>query len=181
MGRINDPQKSLNFYCNVLGMNLIWDVHFPKWGFSIYFVGYCDKSKIPLGPVNDLARRTMAMNTPGTVELTHNHGELPPLHTGNTTSAHGVTVKGGFGHIGVTVPGDSVYAVCQRFKDLGVEFQKSPNSGGMKGIAFVKDPDGYWVEIIPQGSTWKTEAVDCMGVHIDGGGGYTGGGSKSKL
>ena len=36
------------------------------------------------------------------------------------------------------MPGDSVYDVCERFKVLGVEFQKSPNSGGMKGIAFVK-------------------------------------------
>ena len=36
----------------------------------------------------------------------------------------------------------SVYDACDRFKDLGVTFQKSPNSGGMKGLAFIKDPDG---------------------------------------
>ena len=48
-------------------------------------------------------------------------------------------------------------------------------------IAFVKDPDGYWIEIIPQGSgEWERRDVDCCGVHIDGGGGYTGGGSGSK-
>lgn len=179
MVRITDPEKSLDFYCNLLGMNLIWDVHFPQWGFSIYFVGYRDKSTIPVGPENDLARRALAMNTAGTVELTHNHGDQGPLHTGNTSSSGGVTVKGGFGHIGITVPGDSVYEVCQRFKDMGAEFQKSPNSGGMKGIAFVKDPDGYWVEVIPQGETWKTQDVDCLGVNIDGGGGYAGGGSKA--
>ena len=74
-----------------------------------------------------------------------------------------------------------MYDACQRFKDMGCEFQKSPNSGGMKGIAFVKDPDGYWIEIIPQGSgEWERRDVDCCGVHIDGGGGYTGGGSGSK-
>lgn len=27
---------------------------------------------------------------------------------------------------------------------LGVEFVKRPDDGKMKGLAFVKDPDGYW-------------------------------------
>lgn len=31
---------------------------------------------------------------------------------------------------------------------LGVEFQKKPNDGKMKGLAFIKDPDGYWIEIL---------------------------------
>lgn len=31
---------------------------------------------------------------------------------------------------------------------LGVEFVKRPNDGKMKGLAFVKDPDGYWIEIL---------------------------------
>lgn len=41
-----------------------------------------------------------------------------------------------------------VYAACKRFEDLGVEFQKKPDAGNMKGIAFIKDPDGYWIEIL---------------------------------
>lgn len=31
---------------------------------------------------------------------------------------------------------------------LGVEFVKTPDSGKMKGLAFIKDPDGYWIEIL---------------------------------
>ena len=31
---------------------------------------------------------------------------------------------------------------------MGVEFVKTPDSGKMKGIAFIKDPDGYWIEIL---------------------------------
>jgi lactoylglutathione lyase len=31
---------------------------------------------------------------------------------------------------------------------LGVEFVKRPDDGKMKGLAFVKDPDGYWIEIL---------------------------------
>jgi len=40
-----------------------------------------------------------------------------------------------------------VDAACKRFEDLGVEFVKKPSDGKMKGIAFIKDPDGYWIEI----------------------------------
>lgn len=36
---------------------------------------------------------------------------------------------------------------CERFEKLNVEFVKKPCDGKMKGIAFVKDPDGYWIEI----------------------------------
>nr|TKR85744.1 Lactoylglutathione lyase [Populus alba] len=46
------------------------------------------------------------------------------------------------GNIGVTV--DDTYKAC----DLGMEFVKKPNDGKMKGIAFIKDPDGYWIEIL---------------------------------
>ena len=41
-----------------------------------------------------------------------------------------------------------VYAACERFTDLGVEFVKRPDEGSMKGLAFIKDPDGYWIEIL---------------------------------
>ena len=41
-----------------------------------------------------------------------------------------------------------VYAACDRFEELGVDFQKRPDDGSMKGIAFVKDPDGYWIEVL---------------------------------
>lgn len=41
-----------------------------------------------------------------------------------------------------------VYTACERFEQLGVDFQKRPEAGSMKGIAFVKDPDGYWIEIL---------------------------------
>lgn len=92
------------------------------------------------------------MKTPGCIELTWNYGseteEGLVYNTGNadsTGTTDGTKVRGGWGHIGITVP--NVYTACERFHKMGVEFHKSPNSGGMKGLAFIKDPDGYLVEV----------------------------------
>lgn len=80
-------------------------------------------------------------------------------------------VRGGFGHLGITVP--NVYEACARLHSLGVPFHKSPNMGGMKGLAFIKDPDGYLIEVLPQGPM-VVQNVDCLGVEasIGDGEGY---------
>lgn len=41
----------------------------------------------------------------------------------------------------------NVDAACERFETLGVNFIKRPKDGTMKTIAFITDPDGYWIEI----------------------------------
>jgi lactoylglutathione lyase len=52
----------------------------------------------------------------------------------------------GFGHIAVMTP--DVYAASAELEAGGVRFQKRPDEGRMKGIAFALDPDGYWIEIV---------------------------------
>uniref|UniRef100_A0A3Q1EDG3 Glyoxalase 1 n=1 Tax=Acanthochromis polyacanthus TaxID=80966 RepID=A0A3Q1EDG3_9TELE len=49
-------------------------------------------------------------------------------------------------HIGIAVP--DVYAACKLFEEQGVTFVKKPDDGKMKGLAFIQDPDGYWIEIL---------------------------------
>eukprot|EP00930_Biecheleria_cincta_P094051 TRINITY_DN847_c0_g1_i1.p1 TRINITY_DN847_c0_g1~~TRINITY_DN847_c0_g1_i1.p1 ORF type:complete len:1188 (-),score=260.75 TRINITY_DN847_c0_g1_i1:375-3938(-) len=183
MIRVKDPKKSLDFYTKVLGMRLLSVGEFPQYGFTVYFVGYVDKMDRP-PPEDDEAKKfAYSMTVPGCIELTWNHGtevdEAPLIYnTGNADSVgtkDGKAVKGGFGHLGITVP--DVYAACDHFKASGAEFKKSPNSGGMKGLAFVKDPDGYAIEILPYGKAFPfpTKDVDCSGVTLTDGGGYTGG------
>jgi lactoylglutathione lyase len=173
MIRVKDPEASLKFYCEGLGMNLIMYRDFPQWGFSVYFVAPVDPSAIPTTPEGQW---NFCMRTPGCIELTWNYGSEQEdgrvYNTGNSDavgSPNGEKVRGGFGHLGITVP--DVYAASERFAKLGYEFTKTPNSGGMKGLAFVKDPDGYLVEILPQGPM-TTKPLDHAGVAVDGGEGY---------
>lgn len=139
MLRIKDPAHSIPFYRDVLGMRLLAQFDFPAMEFSLYFMGYHD------GPIpeDDAARAKWVFEQPALLELTHNHGTEQDAdfsyHNGNEEPR-------GFGHIGISVP--DVYAACARFDELGVEYVKRPDDGNMKGLAFVRDPDGYWIEIL---------------------------------
>ncbi|KAJ0237805.1 Lactoylglutathione lyase [Hirschfeldia incana] len=140
MFRVKDPKASLDFYSRVLGMSLLKRLDFSEMKFSLYFLGYEDTSTAPADPTE---RTVWTFGRPATIELTHNWGtesdpEFKGYHNGNSEPR-------GFGHIGFTV--DDVHKACERFEQLGVEFVKKPNDGKMKNIAFIEDPDGYWIEI----------------------------------
>lgn len=74
---------------------------------------------------------------------------LPPRNHGTETQVDFKYNNGneephrGFGHIAVAC--DDVHAACAELEKKGVAFQKKPNEGRMKGLAFAKDPDGEGV------------------------------------
>tara|TARA_B100001029_G_scaffold38266_2_gene29481 strand:+ start:38936 stop:39448 length:513 start_codon:yes stop_codon:yes gene_type:complete len=142
MLRIKDPKQSLEFYVNVLGLTLIKKLDFPEMEFTLYFLGYLRADDSPV-PSDSVKRAEYAFSQKAMLELTHNYGTQDDAdfsyHDGNTDPR-------GFGHIGITVP--DVYAACAEFEKKGVEFVKKPDDGNMKGLAFIKDPDGYWIEIL---------------------------------
>lgn len=134
MIRVKDPVKSREFYEGVLGMSLVCKKEFPEAKFDLYFLGYnksTDGNKV-------FAQETL-------LELTHNYGtESDPdfhYHNGNAQPQ-------GFGHICVSVP--DLEKACAEFEAKGVDWQKRLTDGRMHNIAFIKDPDSYWVEIIGQ-------------------------------
>ena len=141
MLRVKYPTASLDFYTRVLGFTLVHKVDFEQAKFSLYFLVLADDAADL--PADDEARREWLARQRGVLELTHNHGtetqDGPVYHDGNSEPR-------GFGHICVSVP--DVHAACARFEALGVTFQKRLSDGSMKSLAFIKDPDGYWVEII---------------------------------
>ncbi|WP_066093581.1 lactoylglutathione lyase [Xanthomonas massiliensis] len=141
MLRVKDIAASLDFYTRVLGFRLIDQRDFPEAEFSLYFLAILPADAAI--PEADAERRVWMAGIPGVLELTFNHGTDtepgPVYHNGNSEPR-------GFGHICVSVP--DVTAACARFEALEVPFQKRLSDGRMKDIAFIKDPDGYWVEII---------------------------------
>ena len=143
MMRIRDPGRSLDFYTNVLGMSLLKRLKFPSMQFSLYFLGYVRPESGPV-PADAHQRTAYTFRQPALLELTHNWGTesdqaFAGYHNGNNEPQ-------GFGHIGLSVP--DVEEACRRFDSLGVEYVKRPEDGKMKGLAFIKDPDGYWIEIL---------------------------------
>ncbi|TDL17286.1 glyoxalase I [Rickenella mellea] len=140
MIRVKDADASIKFYTEVLGMELISKNAFDS--FTLYFLAF-DHSNGEDSAETKLLNRA---NREGVLELTHNHGtESDPNFAGY---ANGNKDPGrGFGHIAVTV--DDVEKACERFEKLGVKFQKKPSDGRMRHIAFILDPDGYWIEILP--------------------------------
>ncbi|KAK0155463.1 Lactoylglutathione lyase [Merluccius polli] len=140
MLRVKDPVRSLDFYTRILGMTLLQKFDFPAMRFSLFFLGYEDKKEIP-SEVKEKTAWTFSRRA--TIELTHNWGsesdESQSYHNGNSDPR-------GFGHIGIAVP--DVFAACKLFEEQGVTFVKKPDDGKMKGLAFIQDPDGYWIEIL---------------------------------
>lgn len=142
MIRIKDPKLSLPFYMDTLGMDLVSEQNMGD--FTLYFLAY-DHDGIASLPAEQKAKARF--NREGILELTHNHGtESDPNFQGY---ANGNAELGrGFGHIAITV--SNIEEACARFESLGVPFKKRLTDGKMRHIAFILDPDGYWVEIVPQ-------------------------------
>ena len=148
MLRVSDPVASIEHYTTHYGFTLVDKYDFPQWSFTVYFLATLEEGQAgPDGePGSDAAHSWLFSTNVTTLELTHNHGSeengpQPGLyHSGN------IEPNRGFGHIAVFV--DDVYAKCAELEAAGVQFQKKPDGGRMKGLAFALDPDGYWIEII---------------------------------
>jgi lactoylglutathione lyase len=142
MLRIRDPEASVTFYRDVLGFTLLHKLDVAPAKFSLYFLALLrDGETLP----DDQAERLrLVFSRETTLELTHNWGtESDPAFAGYH---NGNAEPRGFGHLGISVP--DVAAACARFEQMGVPFVKRPDEGMMKGIAFIQDPDGYWIEIL---------------------------------
>lgn len=142
MLRIKEPKRSLQFYTGVLGMTLLCVKQFAEMGFDLYFLAKLTEEERQKLPADDeLAIYTFRQR--GILELTHNYGTEEQAdfsyHNGNAEPQ-------GFGHICFSVP--DIQAAIAWFDANDVPFQKRLEDGKMNNIAFIKDPDGYWIEIV---------------------------------
>lgn len=118
MIRVGNLDKSLDFYTNIFGMQLLHRKEFPDGRFTLAFVGYGDE----------------AHNT--VLELTHNW-DTSSYELGNA-----------FGHIAIAVPDAYKACDDITAKGGKVVRPAGPMKFGGGVIAFVEDPDGYKIELI---------------------------------
>ena len=118
MLRVGDLDRSINFYTNVLGMKLLRKSDNKEFEYTLAFIGYADESDSAV------------------IELTYNWGKSEYDH-GNA-----------YGHIAIGA--DDIYATCEEIRQAGGDIIREPGpvKGGTVEIAFVKDPDGYSIELI---------------------------------
>ena len=119
MIRVKDLEKSKDFYSRHLGMNILREKEVPAGKYTNVFLGYGSEE------------------TNTVIELTYNWDKEEPYSHGS-----------GFGHLAVSSP--DVYATCANMEKEGVEIPRpaGPLKHGTTIIAFIKDPDGYLIELV---------------------------------
>jgi len=123
MLRVGDLERSLEFYCNILGMKELRREDYPEGKFTLSFIGYGDEDQ----------------NT--VLELTYNYGEKNYTH------------GSGFGHIALAVTDIYAASKRLEDMGVKILRQPGPmthtaDTGQRDVIAFAEDPDGYRVELI---------------------------------
>ena len=118
MLRVGNLDRSIAFYTEILGMQLLRRSDYPEGRFTLAFVGY--------GPEEQGA----------VLELTHNW-DTESYELGNA-----------YGHIALAVPDAAAACAAIKALGGKVVREAGPMKHGTTIIAFVEDPDGYKVELI---------------------------------
>ncbi|MFP4889800.1 lactoylglutathione lyase [Paraburkholderia sp. EG304] len=118
MLRVGDPDASIRFYTEVLGMRLLRKNDYPDGKFTLAFVGYEDESE------------------GAAIELTYNWD----------TSKYELGT--GYGHIALEVDDAYAACEQVKKRGGVVTREAGPMKHGTTVIAFVADPDGYKIELI---------------------------------
>jgi len=118
MLRVGDLDRSIAFYSKAFGMKELRRRDVPDGKYTLAFVGYGDEDS----------------NT--AIELTYNYG------------VEKYEMGGAFGHLAIGVP--DVAKACEVAANAGgtVTRPAGPVKFGTTIIAFVKDPDGYMIELV---------------------------------
>ena len=119
MLRVGDLNRSIAFYTEVLGMQLLRRSENPDYRYSWAFIGFDG-------------------GNPGQaeIELTHNWD----------TSEYDMGTA--YGHIALGVPDAYAACETIKARGGNVTREAGPVKGGTTVIAFVTDPDGYKIELI---------------------------------
>lgn len=118
MLRVGNLQRSIEFYTEILGMNLLRQKDYPDGRFTLAFVGYGDEKDNSV------------------IELTYNWD----------TDAYDLGT--GFGHLAIEVEDVYEATNRIRNQGGKIIRDAGPMNAGTTIIAFVEDPDGYPIELL---------------------------------
>lgn len=118
MLRVGNLQRAIDFYTQVLGMQLLRTSENPEYKYTLAFVGF--------GSNPDHAE----------LELTYNWG------------VDHYELGAAYGHIALAVPDAAAACAKIKAAGGNVTREAGPVKGGSTVIAFVTDPDGYKIELI---------------------------------
>ncbi|HRL39012.1 MAG: lactoylglutathione lyase [Comamonas sp.] len=124
MLRVGNLQRSIDFYTQVLGMELLRTSENPQYQYSLAFLGF--------GGGNPAQAE---------LELTYNWG----------TDHYDLGTA--YGHIALGVPDAYAACEKIRAAGGQITREPGPVKGGSTVIAFVTDPDGYKIELIQTNAT----------------------------
>lgn len=119
MIRVRNLDKSLDFYCRVLGMSVLRQKEYPDGKFTNTFVGYGPEATHPA------------------LELTYNWGQAEPYSHGS-----------GYGHVALEVPDVYKACEAIASSGGRIARAPGPMQHGTRVIAFVEDPDDYKIELL---------------------------------
>jgi lactoylglutathione lyase len=118
MVRVGDLDRSIQFYTETLGMELLRRKDFPDGKFTLAFLGYGSEAENSV------------------LELTHNW---------DTDSYE---IGTGYGHIAIETEDVYAACEKIRERGGNVTREPGPMKHGTTVLAFVEDPDGYKIELL---------------------------------
>ena len=123
MLRVGDLDKSIEFYTQVMGMQLLRKHDNEEYKYTLAFLGYADESEQAV------------------IELTYNWG-VSEYDLGTA-----------YGHIAIEVDDVYQACEKIRQAGGTISREPGPVKGGTTEIAFVRDPDNYALELIQAKAT----------------------------
>ena len=118
MMRVNSTDRSLEFYCGIVGMQVLRRTDYPERKFTNTFIGYGPEAEFPA------------------LELTENRGQEDRYDKGN-----------GWGHICIETQDVYRACEDLAAKGVNITRPPGLMKNGTRVIAFCEDPDGCKVEL----------------------------------
>lgn len=128
MVRVSDLDKSLEFYCEHLGLKEAHRYDSEQGRFTLVFLVTEEDFE------STLERISSASDIRPAIELTYNW------------DAEEYTGGRNFGHLAYAV--NDIYALCEKLQNAGVTINRPPRDGHM---AFVRSPDNISIELLQRG------------------------------